>query len=102
MKSYVRSWIGRARRQRGEEVSIPQHAHPQIRQRMRRLAERQAEIERTLEARVTELEASLTEQRRLSLRVAELSDMVAELIGAAARDGSPEFERVLAKYAESV
>lgn len=48
--------------------------------------------------RVTDLEQGLLEQRRLSLRVAELADLVTELVGAAAR-GDEEFRRTLDRLA---
>lgn len=45
---------------------------------------------------MAELEEDLQEQRRLNLRVAELTDLVTELVAAAAR-GEDEFRRVLGR-----
>ena len=43
---------------------------------------------------LAEFDEDLQEQRRLHLRIAELTDLVTELVGAAAR-GDDEFRRVL-------
>ncbi|MGH3354392.1 MAG: DUF6752 domain-containing protein [Nocardioidaceae bacterium] len=102
MSTHRETWRSRALRRLGVQPNTPPHDHPQIRRRMNRLTRRQAGTRRRLEARLAELEAELQEQRRLSLRVAELSDLVAELVGAAARGGDAEFQGVLARYSESL
>ena len=45
---------------------------------------------------LAEFDEDLQEQRRLHLRIAELTDLVTELVGAAAR-GDEEFRRVLSR-----
>jgi len=45
---------------------------------------------------LAEFDEDLQEQRRLHLRIAELTDLVTELVGAAAR-GDDEFRRVLSR-----
>jgi hypothetical protein len=74
---------------RHAEQPSPSHSHPQLRKRI-------AEVE----ARVGEVEEGLQENRLLSLRVAELTDVVTNLVGAAAR-GEDEFRRALDDYAKS-
>jgi hypothetical protein len=77
---------------RRKQADVPSHGHP-------KLAHRVVVLERSgrrVRRRVAALEEGLQEQRRLNLRVAELTDLVTELVGAAAR-GEDEFRRVLAK-----
>lgn len=82
----------RAARARGKQTEVPPHRHPKLARRVVRLEERGDQ----LEIQVAELEEDLQEQRRLNLRVAELTDLVTELVGAAAR-GDDEFRRVLSR-----
>lgn len=79
----------------GETVEV------RLRRRITRLERQQARLEQALEERTAELARDLQEQRLLSLRVAELTDLVTELVGAAAR-GEAEFRRVLDKYDASI
>lgn len=93
---------------------VPAHGHPRLRKRTDNLEAVQADLQRVLETRLNEIEArivnveegvvqveeGLQENRRLSLRVAELTDMVTVLIGAAARGGD-EFRLRLDEYAKS-
>jgi hypothetical protein len=80
------------RRKQVDAPRVPHHRHPKLAHRVVRLERGRVRIRR----RVVALEEGLLEQRRLNLRVAELTDLVTELIGAAAR-GEDEFRRVLAK-----
>lgn len=77
------------------------HGHPRLMKRIVELERTQQETRASLEARIKDVEEGLQESRRLSLRVAELTDLMSELIGAAAR-GDDEFRRVLDKYAASL
>ncbi|RYP88007.1 hypothetical protein EKO23_03920 [Nocardioides guangzhouensis] len=54
-----------------------------------------------LEREVEQLRADLQEQRSLGLKVAEMSDLVTELIGAAAR-GPEEFDAALSRYRDEL
>jgi hypothetical protein len=78
-----------ARWRRHAEQPPPSHGHPQLQKRIA-----------AVEARVGEVEEGLQQNRQLSLRVAELTDVVTHLIGAAAR-GEDEFRRALDDYAKS-
>lgn len=73
-----------------------------LRRRVRKLEERLRDTETALADRLTEVEEGLQEQRALSQRVAALGDLVAEVIGAAARGTQEEFEDALAKYAREI
>ena len=55
-----------------------------------------------LRKRVAELEAEVQECRQLNLRVAELTDIVTELLVPLARGDKDELEATLAKYHESL
>lgn len=72
----------------------PTHGHPQLRRRIEALEQ---DRDRLAE-RLAEAEAGLQEQRELSLRIAELTDLVTTLVAAAAR-GEDEFRRVLDRVA---
>lgn len=52
--------------------------------------------------RIGSLEDGLQEQRLLSPRVADLGDVVAEMLGAAARGDRAEFEAALTKYSDGL
>ena len=72
-------------------AAVPgKHHHPKLRNRIDKLQQE-----------VAELREELQEQRLLSLKVAELSDLVTSLIGAAAR-GQEEFDRALEAYSDEV
>jgi hypothetical protein len=75
---------------RRTSVDVPQHGHPKLAHRVEVLETSSRRVRR----RVAALEEGLQEQRRLNLRIAELTDLVTELVGAAAR-GEDEFRRVL-------
>lgn len=77
--------------QQDQPPAVPFHGHPAINERI-------TNTRNELEARVRELEEGLQEQRELSLRVAELSDFVAEMLGAWAREDRAGVEAVLAKH----
>lgn len=55
-----------------------------------------------LEDRVTELEAEVQECRQINLRLAELTDVVAELLLPVAQRDEARIGEVLKKYHESV
>jgi hypothetical protein len=74
----------------GPGREVPGHGHPRLRVRIEKL-----------ESEVVGLREELQEQRLLSLRVAELSDLLTSLVGAAAR-GPEEFDAALAAYSEEV
>lgn len=100
---------------RGAEEPVPQHQHPRLRRRtakLESLARRQGrrlshlaplpgQVEE-LRARILELEADLQEQRALGARIAELTDVVAHILGAAASGDHDEFERAVAKYSDGL
>ena len=69
--------------------------------RLSQLAPLPGQVEK-LRARILELEADLQEQRALGARIAELSDVVAHILGAAARGDHDEFERAVAKYSDGL
>jgi hypothetical protein len=77
-------------------AEVPEHGHPKLAHRVE-ILERSG---RRVRRRVAALEEGLYEQRRLNLRIAELTDMVTDLIGAAAR-GEEEFRQVLARLEAS-
>ena len=92
-----RNW--RAVLSRRTQVEAPPHQHPKLAKRISELSHRVFVLEsarRRTRLRVEALEEGLQEQRRLSLRVAELTDLVTELVAAAAR-GEDEFRRVLSR-----
>jgi uncharacterized coiled-coil protein SlyX len=98
-----RFWTARTReRLRPKTVAPEPHQHPQLRRRIAHLENEHVKTRKSLEARLNDLEESLHEQRRLSLRIAELTDLVTELVGAAARGGADEFEHVLSRYEDSL
>lgn len=74
----------------------------QLRRRIRQLEATVETLESDLRARMDELEDGLQEQRILGARVAELGDLVAGVIGAAARGSREEFEQALADYADGI
>lgn len=55
-----------------------------------------------LRRRVAELEAEVQECRQLNLRLAELTDIVTDLLVPLARGDREELDKVLAKYHESL
>ena len=55
-----------------------------------------------LEDRVAELEAEVQECRQINLRLAELTDVVAELLLPVAQRDEARIDEVLSKYHESV
>jgi len=73
-----------------EGGGVGPHQHPRIRRRIEEL-----------EKEITGLREELLEQRLVSHQVAELSDLLTSLIGAAAR-GPEEFDQALAAYADEV
>ena len=91
----LKNW--RAALSRGKQTEVPQHRHPKLAERIKVLEQ----MGRRTRRRVAALEDGLQEQRRLNLRVAELTDLVTELVGAAAR-GDDEFRRVLERLDPSV
>lgn len=75
--------------------------HP-ITKRVRRVVAGRDEELAQLRRRLTELEAEVQECRALNLRLAELTDVVSELLlPVAARDGE-RVEELLARYHESI
>jgi ABC-type transporter Mla subunit MlaD len=80
---------------------VPPHGHPQLRKRIRSLERDNRRLGAALEnrhqrlvQRIAELEGGLQEQRALSPRIAELTDLVTTLVAAAAR-GEQEFRKAL-------
>ena len=57
---------------------------------------------RDLEARVTALEAEVAESRRLSLRIAELTDIVAELLVPLAQQDPGKAAELLERYQQEL
>ena len=55
-----------------------------------------------LRRRIAELEAEVQECRAVNLRVAELTDIVTELLVPIARGDQAEIDRVLERYHESL
>ena len=96
----LRSRLGRLRRRSADPTVADEMAS--LRRRLRRLEKRLRDVEAALGERVNEVEEALQEQRALSQRVAALGDLVAEVIGAAARGTKDEFEAALAKYAREI
>ncbi|HET6627366.1 MAG TPA: DUF6752 domain-containing protein [Nocardioidaceae bacterium] len=68
---------------------------PPLRRRLNRLTE-QVDV---LSGRVKELEAELLDARSQGRRVAEVSDLVTELLVHEASRRDPEFQRILDKFA---
>ncbi|HEX6248968.1 MAG TPA: DUF6752 domain-containing protein [Nocardioidaceae bacterium] len=95
-----RSRLGRLRR--GSAGAATADDVAKLRRRVRKLEEQLRDTEAALAERVAEVEEGLQEQRALSQRVAALGDLVAEVIGAAARGTTDEFEDALAKYAREI
>jgi len=73
-----------------------------IRRRIKRLEARVQPLEAGLNERVALLEDGLREQRFLNQRVADLGDVVAEMLGAAARGDRAEFEAARTKYSDGL
>jgi hypothetical protein len=69
---------------------------------VRHLEERVDALERELGDRIRELADGLQEQRRLSQRIASLSDFVAEVMGATVRGDPAELDAALAKYTDGL
>lgn len=63
---------------------------------------RRARLRYALHARVEELEAGLQEQRQLSRRVAELTDLVTELLVPLSRRDDEEVDVLLRRYRDSI
>lgn len=55
-----------------------------------------------LVARLGQVEAEVQELRALGFRVAELADLVTELLGYAAAGDDPRFREAVARYADGV
>jgi len=75
-------------------------------QQLRRLRRRVAVLEREVtqqqtDPRIEQLEDEIQELRALSARVAELADLVTEVLAVNARQ-DPELKRVLAKYLDGI
>lgn len=71
-----------------------------LRERATKVAAASATID--LRRRVAALEAEVQEARALNLRVAELTDIVTELMVPLAQRDEQELQRVLAKYHDSL
>ncbi len=92
--SSVRSRLGSSQ--------APSHSHPQMANRIAVLEATLSRVQARLDARLTEIEQGLEEQRDLNIRVAHLTDLVTELIAAAAATGDQDFNRILDRYAASL
>ena len=75
-------------------VGPPGDAHPQVRSNKQQIA--------LLKERVAELESEMQETRRLNLRVAELTDIVQELLIPIAQRDEDELRRRLERYSASL
>lgn len=74
-----------------------------MKDRMKSVAGRfRAPATHDLRRRVAALEAEVQECRQLNLRLAELTDMVTDLLIPLARADEAEVRKVLAKYHESI
>lgn len=94
-------WLERLQRGRQLQES-PQHTHPQLRRRIAELETQTGALQEAYDARLADLEEGLDEQIRLSDRIAELTDMVAELVAAAAQTDDAAFAEVLDRYSASL
>lgn len=74
----------------------------ELAERVDRLEQRVGDLERELAQRTAELSEGIQEQRRLSPRVASLSDFVAEVVSATARGDRDALDTALAKYADGL
>lgn len=69
---------------------------------VRSLARRARYRHRGVHARLTHLEAELQEHRQLNRRVAELTDLVAELVVPLARHETGTVDEILQRYRDSI
>jgi t-SNARE complex subunit (syntaxin) len=70
--------------------------------RARLEASRLREGRGSVRARLSELEAAVQENRKLNRRVAELTDLVAELLVPLARRDDEKVDALLARYRDSI
>ncbi len=89
-------------RSRLRSAETPAHDHPQLSGRIENLESNLVDMQEQLNARLAEIEQGLEEQRELNIRVAQLTDLVTELIAAAAETDDPEFNRILDRYAATL
>ncbi len=94
--------VARRVRSRVGGRSANKSAQDQLAQRVRRLEKQVQELEREHAGQIRELADGLQEQRRLSLRIASLSDFVAEVVSAAVRGDRAELDAALAKYSDGL
>ncbi len=76
----------------------PAHRHPHLGKRVGAYARRQRGTRRSLVRRVNAAQEALQEQRRQTLRTAEVLDMAVELLPAAARANREEFAEIQSRH----
>ena len=85
----------------GEAAAVPLPTQlARLRKRVKALEDDAARADAS--ARLTGVEAEIQELRGLSGRVAELADLITELLVAAARREDPQFKEILEKYLDEV
>lgn len=91
--------LGRRRRLKARQADDDVR---RLRRRVKRLEARVERLDQTLERRIANLEEGLREQRVLGQRVTDLGDVVAAMLGAAARGDQAEFEAALKRYSDGL
>lgn len=88
----------------GESQELDDHKRPQqLRRLNRRLDRLEVAVRETApDDRLERLEAEVQELRALGARVAELADVVTELLAVAAQREDPDFRRIVEKYLDGV
>jgi len=91
-------WSNPARAEARKAVT----AHSRKLVRLSRRVEKQAALGKRQEERLGALEAEVQELRKLSGRVAELADLVAETLATKSDSADPEFAERVARFRRSV
>lgn len=92
--------VNLARRRRSRDEDLPVDVREQ---EVEALRQRLAALEDVGAAeRLQRTEDEVQELRALGIRVAELADLVTELLAAAARRGDPDFARIVSSYTDEV
>ncbi len=76
----------------------PTHRHPHLSRRVAAYGRRQRKTRRAILIRVNAAQETLQEQRRQTLRTAELLDMAVELLPAAARANREGFAEIQSRH----
>lgn len=77
------------------------HAGPDVESPGAAVEALRAELE-AVRSRLTSSEREVQELRALGFRVAELADLVTELLAGAAAEGGPAFQQAVDRYADGV